>query len=128
MCLYFYSVIFWFVEGSIPSRLRRKVPTTPTPSLPEITLVGEASIQPPPVEGKESMGRDLYCETPYTLKEHIKWCGASEETIISMHRFQKEVAGRRAKEYAGRGSRSGLISDEETLLDGEPVSKVPSVQ
>lgn len=123
MCLCAFSVVFWVVEGSIPSRWRKQGPKELITSLPKITPVQETPVQRTPIERKETMSLDLYCKTPYPAKEHIKWCGASEEAIISMLRFQNEIADRRV---TASGSDSGLNSDQETLLDGEPGIKVLS--
>src|SRR5579859_4641690 len=119
MCLCVCSVVFWLVEGSLPSHWRKLGPNgvEPIPSPPKITPVQETPVQQTPVGRKETMDRDLYCTTPYPPKEHIKWCGTSEEAIISMLRFQKEIADRKAKERTAHGSDSGLNSDQETLLD-----------
>jgi hypothetical protein len=55
-------------------------------------------------------------------KEHKKWCGATEESILSMLRFQKERARIRARleESQGLELDNGQASDEETLVDELP--------
>ena len=115
MCLCFVAVVFYLVESSLPRCLRKKDSPRQDP-LPYNSSLEKVKKDVPTAKREMS----------YTPKEHKKWCGASEESILSMLRFQTERACIRAK-YRMRSelskSDTGLESDRETLMDGEGGSR-----
>ena len=109
MCWCFIAVVFYLVESSLPQCLRKKDPPTRTQVSHDPSSV-EKMTSNTPVEKKE---------VSFAPKEHKKWCGATEESILSMLRFQKERARIRARlqESERLESDNGQASDEETLVD-----------
>ena len=129
MCLCFVSVVFYLVESSLPSCLRRKDP--PRPSSTETLSQTSPPVEKNPVETIKcnGLGGNIFSkEFLYPVHEHKKSCGASEEVMLSAKRFRKERARIRARprEREAREAREiekGLEIDEETLVDGSSGSK-----
>jgi hypothetical protein len=113
MCWCFIAVVFYLVDSSLPHCLRKKDPPTPTPISDTPSSV-EKMTSNTPVEKRE---------VSFSTKEHKKWCGATEESILSMLRFQKERARIRARLEESEEVDNGLVSDDETLVDGQPGMK-----
>jgi hypothetical protein len=103
------AVAFYLVESSLPRCLRKKDSPRQEP-LPYNSSLEKVKKDVPTAKREMS----------YTPKEHKKWCGASEESILSMLRFQRERACIRANRMRSKLSKSntGLESDQETLMGG----------
>jgi hypothetical protein len=104
------AVVFYLVESSLPRCLRKKDPPRSQDPLPYNSSLEKVKKDVPTAKREMS----------YTPKEHKKWCGASEESILSMLRFQRERACIRANRMRSELSKSdtGLESDQETLMGG----------
>lgn len=121
MCLCFFGMVFYLIKYKLSF-------LPDPPNLTSTVAVSHTQYEKITVEKVKPSGA-FSKETFYPVHEHKRWCGASEEAILSVLRFQKERARIRARQQLEREAREareedkGLESDEETLVDVDSDSK-----